>query len=751
LAVSLEHINAEILLDFITESGELIDQLDQDLVRLESEANNLDLLNQIFRGIHTIKGSASFLSLDNLTQLAHGAEDALNLLRKGQITVTSKTMDALLAAADVLRGQIEELRNGQMCSPAAEELIARIKAISTAQEAKENAHEPEKPVQTSEDNSETVLEFSASKLDLLPFMVDDLKESLQQIHELIQQAASTDNTGNIASQLVDLTEGLVRSVDFYNIDQITNEVRCLETFSHKLADMADHCFTQAQPRCIALISVLFKRAEALGRERMITIPTEQLVDRLIRACNGEELSTEYCIPTSANIEQVLYCDHVVEHPTQTLSDKENGSNATQSADPSSNTAVKSTGGAGGNSNAAEQTIRVDVSRLESLLNLVGELVLQKNRVHSMARRVKSLTTDQTLCEEATQIASDLDRVTTDLQISVMKTRMQSMSKLFSRYPRVIRDLAKSTGKTINLQMDGGDTEVDKTVLEGLADPLVHILRNSADHGVEKPQDRLAKGKSAEGIINIRACHEGDHVLITIKDDGKGLDASKIGPIAVTKGLITEEELSTMTEQAIQRLVFAPGFSTAEQVSDLSGRGVGMDVVNSNISKLGGHVDVFSEVDKGTTVSIKIPLTVAIMHAMIVGIADETYAVPLPNLLEIVRPDANEISTIQGQPVMRLRNRVLPLVDLSRRFGKGDSKKLAPFALVVGMADHSVGLLVNELIGQQEVVIKPLDDLFDQSNAVSGATVREDGGVSLILDVAALVKTVEQITEPRRAA
>ncbi|HCD34743.1 MAG TPA: hypothetical protein DER01_20205 [Phycisphaerales bacterium] len=744
--MSLDHINAEILLDFITESGELIDQLDQDLVQLESEPQNLDLLNQIFRGIHTIKGSASFLSLDNLTHLAHGAEDALNLLRKGQITVTSQTMDALLAAADVLRTQIDELRDGTMCSPADEALINQIKSITSQTTGGEQGESEAATEQQSVNDGETVLEFSASKLDLLPFMVEDFKESLQQIQELVQQAASTDNTGNIASQLVDLTEGLVRSVDFYNIDQITDEVRCLETFSHKLADLEDHCFSQAQPRCMALISQLTKRAEALGRERMLSIPTQNLTERMLRACNGEELPTEICIPTSANIEQVLFFDGVVDKSANGSSSDANQNQQDQSA-KSGAKSEKST-----SSNAVEQTIRVDVSRLESLLNLVGELVLQKNRVHSLTRRVKNEFSDQALCEEATQIASDLDRVTTDLQISVMKTRMQSMSKLFSRYPRVIRDLAKSTSKSIKLNIIGGDTEVDKTVLEGLADPLVHILRNSADHGVETPKDRLAKGKEADGNITIRACHEGDHVLIEIKDDGKGLDASKIGPKALEKGMVTEEELETMTEQAIQRLVFAPGFSTAEQVSDLSGRGVGMDVVNSNITKLGGHVDVFSEVDKGTTVSIKIPLTVAIMHAMIVGIADETYAVPLPNLLEIVRPDPNEISTIQGQPVMRLRDRVIPLVDLSRRFGKDNNRKLAPFALVVGMVDNSVGLLVNELIGQQEVVIKPLDDLFDSTNAVSGATVREDGGVSLILDVAALVKSVEvNNNETRRAA
>ncbi|MAX24400.1 MAG: hypothetical protein CMJ19_07835 [Phycisphaeraceae bacterium] len=742
--VSLDHINAEILLDFITESGELIDQLDQDLVRLESEAQNLDLLNQIFRGIHTIKGSASFLSLDNLTKLAHVAEDALNLLRKGQIVVTSQTMDALLESADVLRSQIDELRDGNMCSPASDALIEKLKKITTQQPDQAEQTETQNTEEQVEEG-ETPLEFSASKKDLLPFMVEDFKESLQQIQELVQQSASSDHTGNIASQLVDLTEGLVRSVDFYNIDQITNEVRSLENFAHKLTDLDDHCFGQSQPRCLAMISQLFKRAEALGRERMLSIPTKNLIDRLNRSCNGEELPSEQCIPTSANIDQVLFFDGVVNQTVGTAKDSDTSSGARGNTGAAK--AEKSTG-----SNVAEQTIRVDVSRLEALLNLVGELVLQKNRVHSLTRRVKSESADQGLCEEATQIASDLDRVTTDLQISVMKTRMQSMSKLFSRYPRVIRDLAKATSKSINLQMEGGDTEVDKTVLEGLADPLVHILRNSADHGVETPQDRLAKGKQADGNILIRACHEGDHVLIEIKDDGKGLDAKRIGAKAMEKGLVTQEELEAMSEQAIQRLVFAPGFSTAEQVSDLSGRGVGMDVVNSNIAKLGGFVDVFSEVDKGTTVSIKIPLTVAIMHAMIVGVADETYAVPLPNLLEIVRPEETELSTIQGQPVMRLRDRVLPLVDLNQRFGKANNGKLAPFALVVGTADeNSVGLLVNELIGQQEVVIKPLDDLFDGSNAVSGATVREDGGVSLILDVAALVKSVEINNDSRRAA
>jgi len=380
------------------------------------------------------------------------------------------------------------------------------------------------------------------------------------------------------------------------------------------------------------------------------------------------------------------------------------------------------------------------------MNLVGELVLQKNRIAALSRNLAA-GADSSRAHELTEAlvltAGTLDRVTGDIQTAVMRTRMQPLDKIFGKYPRLIRDLSLKTGKKLELVIEGGDTEVDKSVIEELGDPLVHLLRNSADHGVEMPADRAAAGKPETGTITLRASHEGSHVLVQVRDNGKGLHRDKIARKAIERGLATQAEVDAMSDKEVQRFIFEAGFSTADQVTDLSGRGVGMDVVRSNIQKIKGSIDLDSTPGQGTTVSIKIPLTIAIMPAMMVGVADEIYAVPLGNVVEIVKPDPAQISTIHTNPVLRLRDTVLPLVSGARAFGvESDAPVPTPFAVVLAVDEKRFGLLVTRLIGQQEIVIKRLDELCDKTHGagpVSGATVRDDGGVSLIVDVAQLLR------------
>jgi two-component system chemotaxis sensor kinase CheA len=380
------------------------------------------------------------------------------------------------------------------------------------------------------------------------------------------------------------------------------------------------------------------------------------------------------------------------------------------------------------------------------MNLVGELVLQKNRIGALTRRAAgAANADVELAEAMTAAAGTLDRVTSDIQLAVMRTRMQPLDKLFGRYPRLIRDLAAKTGKKIQLVIEGGDTEVDKSVIEELGDPLVHLLRNSCDHGLELPEDRVKAGKSETGTLTLRASHEGSHVRVLVIDDGRGLSREKICKKAVERGLATAEQVATLSDREIWNFIFEAGFSTAEKVSDLSGRGVGMDVVRTNIHKLKGSIELSSELGKGTTISITIPLTVAILPAMMVGVGDEIYALPLGSILEIVRPQDDQISSIGGHRVMRLRDSVLPLVDAAELFCQpADKRRESPFAVVLQQHEKRVGLMVTRLIGQQEVVIKALDETGANSmpKAVSGATVRDDGGVSLIVDVDRLISMAE---------
>ena len=730
-------IDPELLSDFITESGELIEALDQDLVQLEHEPENLELLNGIFRAMHTTKGSGSFLGLNELMEITHAAEDALNALRKGEVKLATDTMDVLLQAVDVVRGQIDALTEGQPMAAAPQELVLALRAVGASGGAKAAAQAPDT---TDQPTGERKLELDGSKMDLLPFMVDDLCSSLKDMQELLAETDHVQQRSQTSARMRQLTEELLRAADFFELEALCAEIAALDEFAAALPDCSEESLGQARPRAAGLLVVVGNRAEALRRAELITAPTETLRQRLTCAITGGTLAAEAVLDAGATAEDALRVDNVVpaaaddapndeeapaevaeEAPGAIAGDQEQ---ATSKTDPGDRVHV-------------EQTIRVDVARLETLLNLVGELVLQKNRVLGLARRQNQGTNT----EYFTQVASDLDRVTGDLQLGVMKMRLQPLNKQFSRYPRVVRDLARNTGKQIDLLITGGETEVDKSVLEGLGDPLVHLLRNCADHGIESPEKRQAAGKDPTGKVHLSAQHEGNHVLIRIIDDGGGIDSQRVGAKAVERGLVTADELESMSPPQILQFVFAPGFSTAETVSDLSGRGVGMDVVRTNIARLNGTVNIDSVQGVSTTVSLKIPLTVAIMPAMMVGVNDALYAIPLTSIVEIVLPEEAQLSTVRGEPVMRLRERVLPVVDLRSRLEAGaPSSDDQAFAVVVALGEQYAALLVTKLIGQQEIVIKPLDDLFEQTRAVSGAMVREDGGVSLIIDVSELLKS-----------
>jgi len=765
--VSLDQIDPDILNDFILESSELIEQRDQDLVQLETQPDNLDLLNSIFRALHTIKGSGSFLGLGPLTQFAHAAEDALNVMRKGDVKVSTLNMDLLLTAADVIRSQIDELGSGQMPSQGPQELIDSLHKVANSADGESEPAQDAPPRETSsnEDAAEggpQKLVLPENKRDLLPFMVEDLKSSFNELSEMLDGFDPSSKTQE-TQRFCEAVEELARSVEFFEMAELSAEIEAVQKFVTNMHEHDAEAFAQAGPRIEALIQIGNERAAALEDELMISRPTQTLIERLAAVADGQALDADALLPEGAGVEQVLACDGVVtpESEATDTTDAQSpgelqlvGTDDQPPVEQSEGGAAAARAPEGGDkaaaqNNQANQSIRVDVERLESLLNLVGELILQKNRVLSMSRKFNHTDIGHENVEEINQVASDLDRVTGELQLGVMKTRMQPLSKLFSRYPRVIRDMARMTEKKIQLEITGGETEVDKSVMECLGDPLVHILRNSCDHGIESPEKRLAAGKPESGTIWLSAAHEGNAVKVKIQDDGGGINPEIIGRKAVEKGVITADELAGMGEKNILQLIFAAGFSTAEQVSDLSGRGVGMDVVRTNINRMNGMIDIESGVGEGTTISVKIPLTVAIMPAMMVGVGGELYAIPLSNIVEIVKPETDQLSTVNHQRVMRLRDTVLPLLDLSECFAVPGELEPAPFAVIIGLGEQRAGLLVHRLIGQQEVVIKPLDDMFDRSGPISGATVREDGGVSMIMDIAALMEQVSR--ESRMAA
>ncbi|NHB38298.1 chemotaxis histidine kinase/response regulator CheAY2 [Helicobacter pylori] len=394
----------------------------------------------------------------------------------------------------------------------------------------------------------------------------------------------------------------------------------------------------------------------------------------------------------------------------------------------------------------EQTVRVDVRRLDHLMNLIGELVLGKNRLIRIYSDVEERYDGEKFLEELNQVVSSISAVTTDLQLAVMKTRMQPVGKVFNKFPRMVRDLSRELGKSIELIIEGEETELDKSIVEEIGDPLIHIIRNSCDHGIEPLEERRRLNKPETGKVQLSAYNEGNHIVIKISDDGKGLDPVMLKEKAIEKGVISERDAEGMSDREAFNLIFKPGFSTAKVVSNVSGRGVGMDVVKTNIEKLNGIIEIDSEVGVGTTQKLKIPLTLAIIQALLVGVQEEYYAIPLSSVLETVRISQDEIYTVDGKSVLRLRNEVLSLVRLSDIF-KVDAileSNSDVYVVIIGLADQKIGVIVDYLIGQEEVVIKSLGYYLKNTKGIAGATVRGDGKITLIVDVGAMMEMAKSI-------
>ena len=393
----------------------------------------------------------------------------------------------------------------------------------------------------------------------------------------------------------------------------------------------------------------------------------------------------------------------------------------------------------------EQTIRVDVKRLDQLMNLIGELVLAKNRLIKIYNDVEERYEGEKFLEELNQVVSSISIVTTDLQIAVMKTRMLPIGKVFNKFPRLVRDLARELGKKVKLIIEGEDTELDKSIIEEIGDPLVHMIRNAIDHGIEPPEERKKLGKPEEGTIWLRAYNEGNMIVIEIKDDGRGMDPEKLKKKAIEKGIITPQEAENMSDKEAFMLIFKPGFSTAEKITNVSGRGVGMDVVKTNIEKLNGIIEVDSVPGKGSTFKLKIPLTLAIIQALLVASQEDLFAVPLSNVIETVRIVEEDIYTIEGRSVLKLRDEVLPLVNMADIFNI--EKILMPekylYVVILGLGATKIGLIVDRFIGQEEIVIKSLGEFLKGLPGIAGATIRGDGRVTLIVDVASLMKLAKE--------
>ncbi len=656
----------EILQDFLVEAEEILDGLNEQLVALETQPQDKDLLNSIFRGFHTIKGGAGFLSLEAMVNLCHKGEDVFNLLRQGERLVDADMMDTFLKVLDILNSMFAEVKAGSYPTAADPVIIDQLAAYLSG-EAPPTAAEPEAEPEP------------APEPEVSPPAADN----------------------NVASD--DITDDEFEAL----LDQLHGNA------APGISPPAD------PPKA--------ESAKSTGDDEISEEEFEALLDELQGKKPAPKPTAPLVAKPAAEVAKPVMPEKP--EPQAKTADDEDVVTAVKPAASAASAAPQAAKA------PAETSVRVDTSRLDDIMNMVGELVLVRNRINTLEAAFEN--------EEMAKAVNNLAVVTGDLQTAVMKTRMQPIKKVFGRFPRVVRDLARSLKKDINLELRGEETDLDKNLVEALADPLVHLVRNAVDHGVEMPDVREAAGKPKQGQIVLAAAQEGDHILLTISDDGAGMNPEVLRRKAVEKGMMDEEAASRLTESECFALIFAPGFSMKQDISDISGRGVGMDVVKTSISKLNGVIDIQSEIGKGTTLSIKVPLTLAIMPTLMVMLGNQIFAFPLVSVNEIFNLDLNKTNTVDGQQTVIVRNKALPLFYLRKWLNKNDvteRKATTEHVVIVNVGTRKVGFVVDQLIGQEEVVIKPLGALLHGTKGFAGATITGDGRIALILDFPELMNT-----------
>jgi two-component system, chemotaxis family, sensor kinase CheA len=670
----------EILQDFLVEAGEILEKLGEQLVDLESRPDDKDLLNAVFRGFHTIKGGASFLSLTPLVEVCHRAEDVFNILRQGQRQVDAQLMDVMLEVLDALNRMFASLLAGEDPEQADPAILEQLDTLSIVGQVQNTVKADVAPV-----NSEPPQVPSG---DITDVEFDQLLGALGGQEPPAPAVASAAN------------------------DEITDAE--FEALLDQLHGPGAHSGTPAP--AAAVVSVKAPPQSAVTPVAKAAKPAPDLItdsefDALLDQLHGPAKKGGQEKEPSA---------------TEPPAKSEAKPASVRAAKPDAQEAVAP---------VAETTVRVDTKRIDDIMNMVGELVLVRNRLVTLETGFAS--------EEMTKAVSNLDVVTANLQIAVMKTRMQPIKKVFGRFPRVVRDLARSLKKEVNLELQGEDTDLDKNLVEALADPLVHLVRNAVDHGIEMPDVRAAKGKPRAGTVILAAEQEGDHILLTIADDGAGMDSELLRRKVVEKGLMDADAAARLDQRECFNLIFMPGFSTKAEISDVSGRGVGMDVVKTRISQLNGVVEIDSTPGKGSRLIIKVPLTLAIIPTLMVVLGDQIFALPLVSVSEIFNLDLKRTNVIDGQLTVMVRDKPYPLFYLRHWLVPGAAYQAPPengHVVIVHFGIQRLGFVVDQLIGQEEVVIKPLGALLHGTQGIAGATITGDGRIALILDVPGMMKT-----------
>lgn len=718
----------EILQDFLVEAGEILEQLSEQLVELESRPDDANLLNAIFRGFHTVKGGAGFLQLHELVECCHIAENVFDILRKGERHVDSELMDVILEALDAVNGMFSEVRERAPITAATPELLAALARLAepadtSAAPVAEAVPEPvveAEPDVTDHEFEQLLNSLSAVKAEAeapaapvaAPTSEDitdaEFESLLDQLH----------GKGQFAADAVAPVAAVEAPAAPVSTDITDDEFEALLDQLHGKGTFAADALPAVSATSPAPAA---PAAPAPAGDGLISDHEfESLLDEL----HGKGKFTEV-VPAAAAA--VATAAPVAAKAAAPVAAKPAPAAAPAPARAAAAPVAEKP------ASEAETTVRVDTARLDDIMNMVGELVLVRNRLVRLG-----LSSGDEAMQKA---VSNLDVVTADLQTAVMKTRMQPIKKVFGRFPRLVRDLARQLKKEINLELVGEETDLDKNLVEALADPLVHLVRNAVDHGVETPEEREASGKSRNGKVILAAEQEGDHILLSITDDGKGMDPTILRNIAVKRGVMDKDAADRLTDTECYNLIFAPGFSTKTEISDVSGRGVGMDVVKTKISQLNGSINIYSTKGQGSKIVIKVPLTLAIMPTLMVMLGNQAFAFPLVNVNEIFHLDLSRTNVVDGQEVVIVRDKALPLFYLKRWLvaSAKHEEQREGHVVILSVGTQRIGFVVDQLVGQEEVVIKPLGKMLQGTPGMSGATITGDGRIALILDVPSMLK------------
>lgn len=681
---------------FIDESNDHLQSLNENLLQLEGSPEDLSIVQSIFRSAHTLKGMSATMGFEDLASLTHEMENVLDLVRNGKLKMDPFIFDTLFKGLDALEAMVQDIVGGGTGKADVTSIVASLQSILKSDY---KADAPASQASTASASSSDASNDSGAVL-LDQFQSSILLQSMEAGHQPFYVQVTVEESCVLkAARAYMVFDLLERSGEIVKSQPAVQDLE---------QEKFDRSFT------IFTISTL--TPEDLTEQIM---KISEIASATVTPLDADTLNSLTSAPAAAAVE-------APEKPAEqasTIQAVDGKEAAPKAATPAQSAPA-----------TMNKTIRVDIDRLDTLMNLFSELLIDRVRLEQLASEIKR--------SELTETVEHMSRVSSDLQSIVLKLRMVPVDSVFNRFPRLVRDLAKSLNKKMELVITGADTELDRTVIDEIGDPLVHLIRNSGDHGIESVEDRLAAGKPETGTIHLRAYHSGNHVFIEVEEDGRGINAAKVLQIAIKNGVVTEEQASKLTQEEIQMLIFAPGFSTADKISDISGRGVGLDVVKTKITSLGGNVTVTSAEGKGTKFSVQLPLTLSIISAMLIKLGSEKYAIPLSSIVETGIIQRENILNVHGNQMVEFRNSIIPLVSLSGvlqspDFNEEDEQETE--IVVIRKGDKLAAVMVDEFIGQSEIVLKTLGKYLTNVYAISGATILGDGYVALIIDPNALIK------------